>query len=211
MESRFIRHNAKESEVNMKSQKPEVRSQNLNKNSKLQTPNSKLRNERGIALVMALVISLVVMLIITGVLYFIIQSTTMSGAGKRYATAAEAADGAVEVMKDTINLIMVGESVSYITSTLPVVDAATPCLLDAVLTENQICTVTITLPGTVRGFTATVVFERLYSSTLPGGRLEFARGGGAPTTGIYYRINTVVAADAGGTRAETTALYRLAM
>lgn len=208
MESRFIRHNAKESEVNMKSQKPEVRSQNLNKNSKLQTPNSKLRNERGIALVMALVISLVVMLIITGVLYFIIQSTTMSGAGKRYATAAEAADGAVEVMKDAINLMMVGEPVSALPPII--VDGTPACLLNAVLTENLPCTVTITLPGTVSGFTATVVFERLYSSTLPGGRLEFARGGGAPTTGIYYRINTVVAG-AGGTSAETTALYRLAM
>lgn len=207
MESRFIRHNAKESEVNMRDRRQKTRS---NRRAVRNRKHPRFRNEKGIALVMALVISLVVMLIITGVLYFIIQSTTMSGAGKRYATAAEAADGAVEVMKDTINLIMVGESVSYITSTLPVVDAATPCLLDAVLTENQICTTTITLPGTVSGFTATVVFERLYSSTLPGGRLEFARGGGAPTTGIYYRINTVVAG-AGGTRAETTALYRLAM
>lgn len=190
----------------MKSQKPEVRSQNLNKNSKLQTPNSKLQNERGIALVISLMISLVVMLTIIGVLYFIIQSTTMSGAGKRYATAAEAADGAVEVMKDAVNLIMVGEPIS----TLPIVDDTPPCLLNAVLTENQICTTTINLPGTVSGFTATVVLERLYSSTLSGGRLEFARGGGAPTTGVYYRINTVVAG-ASGTSAETTALYRFTM
>jgi Tfp pilus assembly protein PilX len=206
MESCFIRYNPKESEVNMKSQKPEVRSQNLNKNSKLQTPNSKLQNERGIALVISLMISLVVMLTIIGVLYFIIQSTTMSGAGKRYATAAEAADGAVEVMKDAVNLIMVGEPIS----TLPIVDDTPPCLLNAVLTENQICTTTINLPGTVSGFTATVVLERLYSSTLSGGRLEFARGGGAPTTGVYYRINTVVAG-ASGTSAETTALYRFTM
>lgn len=180
----------------MKSKKQEARN----------IPNSKFRNEKGIALVIALVISLVVMLIIVGVLYFITQSTTMSGAGKRYATASEAADGAVEVMKDAVNLMMVGEPAS----SLPIVDGTPPCLLNAVLTENQICRTTITLPGMVSGFTATVVIERLYSSTLPGGRLEFARGGGAPTTGIYYRINTVVAG-AGGTSAETTALYRFTM
>lgn len=167
---------------------------------------SKIRNEWGIALVMALVISLAVMVLIAGTLYFITQSTTMSGAGKRYATAAEAADGAVEVMKDSINLIMVGESVS----SLPIVDSIPPCLLNAVLTENQVCTLIINLPGTVSDFTATVVFERLYSSTMPGGRLEFARGGGAPTTGIYYRINTVVTGP-GGTRGETSALYRFTM
>jgi Tfp pilus assembly protein PilX len=186
-----------------RSRRDEIRNR---KYPEFHTPDSGGRNEKGIALVMALMISLVVMLIIVGTLYLITQSTSMSGAGKRYATASEAADGAVEVMKDAVNLMMVGEDVA----SLPLVDGTPPCLLDAVLTENQICTTTMTLPGTVSGFTATVVLERLYSSTLPGGRLEFARGGGAPTTGIYYRINTVVAG-AGGTRAETTALYRFTM
>lgn len=187
----------------MRNKKQKTRSRNL---SMIHNSNSALRNDKGIALVMALVISLVVMLTITGVLYFIIQSTTMSGAGKRYATAAEAADGAVEVMKDAINLMMVGDSIAA----LPIVDGPPPCLVNAILSENQICTTTITLPGTVSGFTATVVVERLYSSTLVGGRIEFARGGGAPTTGVFYRINTTVAGPA-GTSAETTALYRLTM
>lgn len=163
-------------------------------------------NEKGIALVMALVISLAAMLLIVSTLYFIIQSTGMSGAGKRYATASEAADGAVEVMKDAINLILMGES----TPSLPVVDAATPCLVNSVLTENISCTTTLTLPaGLFTDYTATITFMRLYSVTLPGGRLEFARAGtgASPTTGIYYRINTIVTGP-GGTRAETSALYR---
>lgn len=161
-------------------------------------------NESGIALVMALIIGLAVLALATGIIYFVIQSTGMSGAGKRYATASEAADGAVEVMKDSINLVMMGESVSL----LPLVDSSPPCLVDAIFTDNQRCTNTLTLPGVVGNYNATIVLTRLYSSAIPGGRIEFSRaGGGAPTTAIYYRINTVVTGP-NGTRAETSALYR---
>jgi hypothetical protein len=163
-----------------------------------------LPNEQGIALVIALMISLAVMVLIISTLYFVTQSTSMSGAGKRYATASEAADGAVEVMKDAVNLILVGEPVD----SLPIADNDPPCLLNAVFSDDQSCTTTLTLPGTVGDFNASIVIMRLYSSPIPGGRIEFARaGGGAPTTAIYYRINTIVTGK-GGTRAETSALYR---
>lgn len=191
MEGCLFKHNAEESEM-----------------KGLKGLKVKRLNEKGIALVMALIIGLVVLVILTGIIYFVIQSVAMSGAGKRYATASEAADGAVEVMKDAVNLILMGEPVSP----LLIVDTNN-CLVNAAFTDNQSCTTTITLPGPnlFTGFTADITVERLYSKELPGGRLEFARaGGGVPATGIYYRINTVVTGP-GGTRAESSALYRYTM
>jgi hypothetical protein len=175
----------------------------------LSTSYCLLSNDKGMALVIALVISLAVMLVIMSTLYFVSQSTSMSGAGKRYATASEAADGAVEVMKDGINLILMGEPVSA----LPIADASPPCLLDSVLNENVSCTASLTLPGTglFDDYNANITIARLYTTSLPGSRLEFARaGGGAPATAVFFRINTVVTGSA-GTRAETSALYRYVM
>ena len=170
------------------------------------TVYSLLSTNNGVALVAALMISLSVMLLIVSTLYFVLHSTSISGAGKRYATASEAADGAVEVMKDTINLIIMGEPVS----SLPIVDSSPPCLVDSVLNERTSCATTLTLPGSslFNDYNAQITVMRLYTSWLPGSRLEFARaGGGAPTTAVYFRINTVVKGP-GGTRAETSALYR---
>jgi hypothetical protein len=172
----------------------------------LSTVYCNLSTDKGVALVIALVISLAVTLLILSTGYFIIRSTGMSGAGKRYTTASEAADGAVEVMKDGINLIMMGEPVS----SLPVVDASPPCILNAVLNENVSCTASLNLSGTnlFDTFQANITVTRLYASPLPGSRIEFARaGGGAPSTAVYFRIETMVTGP-GGTRAETAALYR---
>jgi hypothetical protein len=163
-------------------------------------------SNKGIALVTALLISLAVMVLIMGILYFIVHSTNISGAGKRYATASEAADGAVEVTNEAVNLMLMGEPVS----SLPIVDAPTPCLVNAMLKNDVSCTATLTLPGTdlFTQYIAKITVMRLYSSSLPGSRLEFAKSGsGGPTTAAYFRINTVVTGP-GGTRAETTALYR---
>ena len=173
---------------------------------KCYTKKSEIKEERGVALVAALMISLSVMLLIVSTVYFVLHSTSISGAGKRYATASEAADGAVEVMKDTINLIIMGETVS----SLPIVDPSSPCLVDSVLNEQISCTTTLTLPGSslFSDYNAQITVMRLYASWLPGSRLEFARaGGGAPTTAVYFRINTIVKGP-GSTRAETSALYR---
>ena len=170
------------------------------------TKNSLLSTNNGVALVAALMISLSVMLLIVSTLYFVLHSTSISGAGKRYATASEAADGAVEVMKDTINLIIMGEPVS----SLPIVDSSPPCLVDSVLNERTSCTTTLTLPGNslFSDYSAQITVMRLYASSPPGSRLDFPlAGGGAPTTAVYFRINTIVKGP-GSTRAETSALYR---
>jgi hypothetical protein len=167
---------------------------------------SLLSTNRGVALVAALVITLAVAVLTVGTLYVVTQSTAMSGAGKRYATAAEAADGSIEVMKAAIQLLANGEPVD----SLPIVDSTPACFVDAVLfNENMPCITELTLPGPdlFSSYSAKITVMRLYASPLPGSRLEFPKSGSLPSTAIYYRINTVVTGP-GGTRAETSALYR---
>lgn len=170
------------------------------------------QNEKGVALIVALLMSLTIMAMVTGVIYFITQSTTMSGAGKRYATAEDAADGAVNVVKDTINLALWGEPVAAVFPNSGACDSGTAAdIVSAVLTDGSTCSTAINLPGEINQFfTANVTVERLYSIILPGGRLEFARSaGGVASTAIYYRITTRVTGPA-GTSAENSALYRFA-
>jgi hypothetical protein len=156
---------------------------------------------RGIALVAAILISLAVMCLIIATIYFLIVSTGIAGAGKRYATASEAADGAVEVMKDAVNLMMTGEPAS----SLPLIDNDPPCLSDSVIEGKLSCTVNLSLPGPgLNDYKATITVVRLYASDLPGSSMDFLNKKGSA---VFYRINTVVAGP-GSTRAETTALYR---
>ena len=164
--------------------------------------------ERGIALITALVVVLVVFMLIMSTMYVVTSSTTISGAGKRYATAAEAADGAVEVMKEAINLEIPG----YDISGLPLTEDVPGDLITAIFNSgaSNAKTVTLNLPGATftTQYTARVTVERLYEKELPGGRPEFAKGGGgAGNTAVYFRISAVVEGPK-NTRAETTALYR---
>jgi hypothetical protein len=162
-------------------------------------------NQKGIALVTSLILTMAVMIMATGVLFFINQSTTLSSAGKRYATSGEASDGAVDIVKDTINQTLYGSPTA--TGLFPSVN----CLNNAILVENSPCTVNITLPNTMNGaYQANITLTRLYSKALAGGRLEFARSaGGAPSTAVYYRITTVVTGP-DNTSAENSVLYRFA-
>jgi hypothetical protein len=58
---------------------------------------NKLRNERGIALVTALLLTLIALAITMALLYLVIWQTTLSGAHKRYKTAIEATQGGAEM------------------------------------------------------------------------------------------------------------------
>jgi hypothetical protein len=171
---------------------------------KLHAPKTVLGRNEGIALVIALIISLVVMFLIISTVYFVTLSTSMSGAGKRYSTVAEAADGAVEVMKDAVNLMMAGEPVS----SLPIADSMPPCLVEAVIEGTKSCTVDLVLPGAdlFTAYKAGITVTRLYSMDAPGTSIDFLNKKG---TAVYYRINTIVTGPA-GTRAETSVLYRYA-
>jgi len=173
-----------------------------------------IKNQRGVALITALLMSLVIMAMVTGTLYFVTQSTKMTGAGKRYATAQDAADGTIDLMKDVINFTIWGGDITQedglkdiIVEKVP----SNPCLAKAVIINPGLtCTVDITLPGEIGDFNAEVTLERLFSKTLPGGRLEFAQSaGGAPSNAVFFRISTEVKGP-GNTTAENSALYRWA-
>lgn len=158
-------------------------------------------NEKGVALVTALLMSVAIMAMVVGVLYMINQSTAMSGAGKRYATAAEAADGAVELAKDAINMTMWNDTPALSNS----------CFQTALMENNTPCVTEATLLSTAGGeYNATITIVRLFSIDIPGGRLEFARStGGAPSRAVYFRITAKVAGP-NNTSAENSALYRFA-
>jgi hypothetical protein len=170
-------------------------------------------NQRGIALVMALLISAAIMAMIFGTLLIINRSTQISGAGKAYNTAEEAADGAVNILKDAVNLAMWGEPMAAVFDDDGACDSGTVANLDAAaLLDGSVCVTTINLAGTALNtrYTATVTLERLYSVIPPGARLEFARSaGGASGAMIFFRITTkVVGPD--NTTAENSVLYRFA-
>ena len=57
-----------------------------------------LRNNEGMALVMVLILSVICLAMTSGILYFITESTRMSGSHKRYETANQAANGGSAVM-----------------------------------------------------------------------------------------------------------------
>lgn len=72
-----------------------------------------IRDERGIALVTALMMTLISMAIIMGILYMINQSVVSSGAQKRYKSALEAAYGGSEVViKEVIPLALSGADIA---------------------------------------------------------------------------------------------------
>jgi hypothetical protein len=60
------------------------------------------KDERGIALVTALLLTLIGLAIILAALYFVTQGTMMSGLQKRYATALEASHGGLEILTQNI-------------------------------------------------------------------------------------------------------------
>ena len=62
----------------------------------------KLQNERGIALVTALLLTLIALAITMAILYMVIWQTKLSGAHKRYKTALEASQGGVQLFTQQI-------------------------------------------------------------------------------------------------------------
>jgi Tfp pilus assembly protein PilX len=174
-------------------------------NTAILNRRSTVGNEQGVALIMSLIITLVVFLLIMSTIYVTTTSTKISGAGKRFATASEAADGAVEVMKDAINLITYSEPIDE----LPLTDTAN--LLTALSDPpNNPTKVTLDLAGTslFTTYTAEIIVERLYSKNIPGSRAQHFRSTGVPGgKAVFYRINAVVTGP-NNSRAETTALYR---
>jgi len=63
-----------------------------------------LKNEHGMALVMALVLAVVTLTFSAALIFMVTQGTKMSGLEKRYATALDAAKGGIEIITETIDL-----------------------------------------------------------------------------------------------------------
>lgn len=61
-----------------------------------------LRNERGMALMMAMVITLISLAVVMALLYFITQGMQLSASSRRYKSALEASHGGVEVFTKEI-------------------------------------------------------------------------------------------------------------
>jgi hypothetical protein len=74
-------------------------------------------NERGFALVMALILSVIVLATVSALLYLIIQGTSMSGYQKRYATSLESAKGGADFVTKAIIPLTFGQvSVAALTT-----------------------------------------------------------------------------------------------
>ena len=65
--------------------------------SKFQAPRSKLRNNKGIALVMILILAAIALAIMAGLIYMITAGTQISGMQKRYKTALDAGFGGADI------------------------------------------------------------------------------------------------------------------
>lgn len=165
-----------------------------------------IRNQKGVALVISLIITLVVFLLIMSTLYVVTVSTTMSGVGKRYASASEAADGSVNVVKDAINLAMLTDPDTSMFNAGGSCSEGSYTILEAIMTQGLPCTTSLAL----QNYDATVTVKRLYTIGIPGGRLEFARSASqAPATAVFFRITTVVKGkNSNDATAENSVLYR---
>jgi len=72
-----------------------------------------LENKEGVALMMALILSVIALAIVSALLYFVVQSTEISGFQKRYRTAHEAAKGSIELItKEIISGTIGGDPLS---------------------------------------------------------------------------------------------------
>lgn len=98
-----------------------------------------LRNEKGIALVTAMLLSLISLAMVLTVIYFVTQSTRITAIQKRYQTALEASQGGVEfitkaIIPKTISLTVADLSIDTIESTYSMigmdVQASALCLSD---------------------------------------------------------------------------------
>src|SRR4030067_1587792 len=88
----------------MKSQKPLNLIMRDIKCGTFQNLHSKIRNEKGIALVMVLVLSAIILIIMAGLIYMLTTGTQLSGMQKRYKTALEAGIGGADITYQVIAL-----------------------------------------------------------------------------------------------------------
>ena len=121
-----------------------------------------LRNERGIALITALLMTLLALGIVAAVLYMVTQGIQVSAASKRYKTALEASHGGLEIFaKDIITQIYTGTASSQVTSAFSSINlsfgAYSSCLKQKITTPTAQWNTT-----TVCGSNAKTINPQLY-------------------------------------------------
>lgn len=173
-------------------------------------PRRQVAGQDGIALVMALIITLVAFLVVASTLYLVSRSVTMSGAGKTYATADEAADGTLDLLKEYINAVNFAEDDLPNIFTSPNCQEGIPISQAIISFDISPCTLTLDLPAVVgASYTANVTLQRMGLGSREGNPIfpekKVGRGGGVP---ILYRILVHVENRATGASAENVAVYR---
>jgi len=71
-----------------------------------------MNNERGVALVMALILSLIILATVSALLYLVTQGTMMSGFQKRYQTSLEASRGGADMLTKEVLSKTIGQALS---------------------------------------------------------------------------------------------------
>lgn len=167
----------------------------------------RLSNQKGFALVTAIIISVAVFVMIIGMLYFVTKSTTMSGLGKQYATACEAADGAAEILKDGI------VNLTQLPSGMPSTCNEGYSFNLAATTFSKPCTMNLTLPGVLGTTYQVLVTVTMTGYKVSSGyRIEFPpkpyAGGGNGIIDTYKFAIQVVGGGSNNTKCENSVLYR---
>jgi Tfp pilus assembly protein PilX len=167
--------------------------------------------ESGVALVVALIVVTVVLLLVVSTMYVVTSSTTMSGVGKKYATASEAADGGVMLTEEAITVIRELRPDNLPTLIPGTCNGQTYTLKDTVGTVNLLCEYNITLPGTLgNAYDTTIKLQLLGGIGTAGSRIEFPPRYTAGMSGVayFYKIDVIVRNKADNTTAENSVLYR---
>ena len=123
-------------------------------------------SEKGIALVISLVLSAVALAISATTLYMVTQRITLSGVEKRYHSALAAAKAGVEITKEYIEQIKLGETPAYPGCAIDNQNCLSNKLANATSDWNNNCVnqgtiecnlgnyrVTMTIEDTIRGTT----------------------------------------------------------
>jgi hypothetical protein len=71
-----------------------------------------INNERGVALVMALILSLIILVTVSALLYLVTQGTMMSGYQKRYQTSLEASRGGTDMVTKEVLSRVISQALS---------------------------------------------------------------------------------------------------
>jgi len=145
-----------------------------------------VRGERGIALVMVLVLSLVALALMSALIYIITAGTQISGAGKQYKTAQEAASGGADI---TFQLIAArgNPNIPLPLFSIPALNVGGVDCLAAKLNQptsawNAACNSTLSIDPND---------QTTYDIT-------FQLGGGGNTYAVYSKIVDTVEGNSGG-------------